>query len=39
MQFDITTRHFALGEDQRTTIEAALEKLERLSKAIAGTKH
>lgn len=31
MQFDITTRHFALGEDQRETIEAALDKLERFS--------
>jgi ribosomal subunit interface protein len=31
MQFDITTRHFALGEDQRETIAAALEKLERFS--------
>ena len=31
MQFDITTRHFALGDDQRETIEAALEKLERFS--------
>jgi putative sigma-54 modulation protein len=31
MQFDITTRHFALGDDQKETIEAALEKLERFS--------
>ena len=31
MQLDITTRHFALGEEQRETIEAALEKLERFS--------
>jgi len=31
MQFDITTRHFNLGDDQRETIEAALDKLERFS--------
>ncbi|HPF71136.1 MAG TPA: HPF/RaiA family ribosome-associated protein [Candidatus Krumholzibacteria bacterium] len=31
MQLDITTRHFALGDDQRETIEAALAKLERFS--------
>jgi ribosomal subunit interface protein len=31
MQMEIITRHFQLGDDQRETIEAALEKLERYS--------
>lgn len=29
MQMDIKTRHFTLGDDQRATVEAALEKLEK----------
>jgi ribosomal subunit interface protein len=29
MQMEIKTRHFTLGEDQRATMEAAAEKLER----------
>lgn len=29
MQMEIKTRHFTLGDDQRATIEAALEKLEK----------
>jgi ribosomal subunit interface protein len=31
MQMDIKARHFTLGEEQRETIEAALEKLEKFS--------
>ena len=29
MQMEIKTRHFTLGDDQRATVEAALEKLEK----------
>ncbi len=31
MQMEIKARHFTLGEDQRTTLEAVLEKLEKFS--------
>jgi len=31
MQMEIITRHFTLGDDQKETIEAAVEKLERFS--------
>ena len=33
MQMEINSRHFTLGDEQRETIEAALEKLERFSPA------
>jgi len=31
MQMEVMARHFVLGDDQRETIEAALEKLEKFS--------
>ena len=31
MQMEIKARHFTLGDDQRETIEAALEKMEKFS--------